>query len=345
MRFTPHPPRADVGTYASAENQIVFAFIMQKLIVIVGPTASGKSDLGVRLAKKFRGEIVSADSRQVYKGLDIGSGKITKKEMMGIPHYLLDVASPRRKFSVAQYQKIALKAIRAIQKRGKLCILVGGTPFYVYAVTDGYVFPEVKPNPKLRKVLERLSVEQLLAKLTKLDPRRAATIEQKNKRRLVRALEIVMTTGKPVTELRGVNPLPTGQAGLFDILLIGMKRTPDELKKRIHERLLDRLDHKMVTEVESLHGKGLSWKRLEELGLEYRYVAQYLQQKISYKEMVELIQKETEDFVRRQMVWFKRDLRIHWVSSWLEAAKLSKNFVKKETAGNSGRNGGLWKKE
>ena len=300
------------------------------LIAIVGPTASGKSDFSVRLAKKFDGEIVSADSRQVYKGLDIGSGKITKKEMMGIPHHLLDVASSKRIFSVDRYQKLAGKAIRGIQKRGKLPIVVGGTPFYVYAVIDGYVFPEVKPNPKLRNSLAGLSNQELLAKLKELDPRRAGTIEQKNKRRLIRALEIVMTTGKPVPELKKTTPL-------FDVLLIGIKRSPEELKKRVRKRLLDRLDHGMIAEVKRLRKSGLSWNRLEELGLEYRFVAQYLsryarsgaarQQKISYQEMVLQLEKAINDFARRQMTWFKRDPRIHWVSSRLEAERLSKRFL------------------
>ena len=300
------------------------------LIAIVGPTASGKSDFSVRLAKKFDGEIVSADSRQVYKGLDIGSGKITKKEMMGIPHHLLDVASSTRIFSVDRYQKLAHNAIRGIQKRGKLPIVVGGTPFYVYAVIDGYVFPEVKPNPKLRNSLAGLSNQELLVKLKELDPRRAETIEQKNKRRLIRALEIVMTTGKPVPELKKTTPL-------FDVLLIGIKRSPEELKKRVRKRLLDRLDHGMIAEVKRLRKSGLSWNRLEELGLEYRFVAQYLsryarsgaarQQKISYQEMVLQLEKAINDFARRQMTWFKRDPRIHWVSSRLEAERLSKRFL------------------
>ena len=296
------------------------------LITIVGPTASGKSALAVKLARRFGGEIISADSRQVYRGLDIGSGKITKKQMMGVPHHLLDVASPARKFSVARYQKLALKSIQSIRKRGKLPILVGGTPFYVYAVVDGYAFPEVKPNQKLRDSLAGLSNQELLVKLKKLDSRRAKTIEQKNRRRLIRALEIVMTTGKPIPKLEKHSPL-------FDVLMVGIKRSPEKLKRRIQKRLLDRFDHGMITEVKRLQnpptGGGLSWKRLEELGLEYRYIARYLQAKISYEDMVDLIQKESEDFARRQMLWFKRDPRIHWILSHTEARRLVQNYLKK----------------
>jgi len=298
---------------------------MEKLVVIVGPTASGKSELGVQLAKKYSGEIISADSRQVYKGMDIGTGKITEKEMMGIPHHLLDVASPKQKFNVTQYQKRTFQVIASVLRRNKLPILVGGTPFYVYSVVDGYTFPEVKPNPKLRADLEKLSAEDLLQKLIKLDPERVSTLRQssgqdKNKRRLIRALEIVLTSGQPVPEFRKTTPL-------FDILILGIKKSPDELKRRIHKRLLKRLDQGMIEEVEQLHQGGLSWKRLEELGLEYRFVAQYLQNKISYQEMIDLIQKESEDFARRQMLWFKKDPRIHWISTYSQTHRLIADFL------------------
>jgi len=155
---------------------------MQKLIAIIGPTASGKSDLAVQLAQKYNGEIISADSRQVYKGMDIGSGKITQTEMRSIPHHLLDVASPKRKFTVSQYQKLAFKTIGQIHSRDKLPILAGGTPFYVYSVIDNYIFPEVKPDAKLRTQLEKLSILQLLQKLQKLDPERTESIEQKKQK-------------------------------------------------------------------------------------------------------------------------------------------------------------------
>jgi len=276
--------------------------------------------LAVKLARQYNGEIISADSRQVYKGLNIGSGKITNKEMMGIPHHLLDVVSPKRKFSVARYQKLTLKAIRKIHAKDKLPILVGGTPFYIYSVIDGHIFPEVKPNAKLRAQLDTLGTEELLRKLHELDPDRATSIEQKNRRRLIRALEIVLSTNQPVPELKKAN-------SLFDVLLIGIIKSPDELRKRIHNRLVKRLDEGMVEEVKKLRASGVSWKRFEEFGLEYRFIAQYLQQKISYQEMIDLIQKESEDFARRQMVWFKKDPRIHWIENDHETKNILEQYL------------------
>lgn len=291
----------------------------KKLVVIVGPNASGKSDLAVKLAKKFNGEVVSADSRQVYKGMDIGTGKITKEEMQGIPHYLLDVASPKRRFSVAQYQKKAIEAIKKIQRKGKLPILCGGTGFYVQAVVDGLVFPKVKPDWKLRKKLEQKSAKELYKYLKKLDPERAKTIEKDNKRRLIRAIEIVLKTGKPVPKLK--------KQKLFDVLMIGIKRDKKELKERIRKRLLKRLKQGMIEEVKKLKESGLSWKRLEEFGLEYRWIARYLQGKIDYQEMIKKLQKDIEDFAKRQMTWFKRDKRIKWIRNYKEAEKLAKEFL------------------
>jgi len=278
-----------------------------KLIVIVGPNASGKSDLAVKLAKKFNGEVVSADSRQVYKGMDIGTGKITKEEMQGIPHHLLDIASPKRRFSVAQFQKKAIETIKKIQKKGKLPILCGGTGFYIQSVVDGIAIPEVKPDWALRKKLEKKTCEQLYQQLKKLDPRRAKTIDRKNKRRLIRAIEIVLKTKKRVPPLKN--------RVMFDTLIIGIKRDKEELKKRIRKRLLRRLKEGMIEEVKSLHKSGVSWKRLEELGLEYRYIAFYLQGKLDYKEMVSQLQKAIENYAKRQMTWFKRDKRILWINS------------------------------
>jgi tRNA dimethylallyltransferase len=217
----------------------------KKIVVILGPTSSGKSDLAVQIAKQFNGEIISADSRQVYKGMDIGTGKITKKEMRGIPHYLLDVASPKRKFTVVQYRNLARKEINRIFKKGKVPVICGGTAFYIYALIDGIVIPKVKPDWRLRQKLERLSTEQLLKRLEKLDPRRSNNIETKNRRRLIRALEIIMKTKKPVSLLEK-KPLP------YPALIIGIKKPPAELKDAIHKRLIKRLKQGMIAEVKWL---------------------------------------------------------------------------------------------
>jgi len=292
----------------------------RKLIVILGPTSSGKTGLSIKLAKKFNGQVVSADSRQVYKGMDIGSGKVTKKEMAGIPHYLLDVANPKRRFSVAQYRKLALRAVKNIQRENKIPFLVGGTGFYIQSVVDGIVVPEVKPDWKLREKLEKLTTDQMFEKLEKLDPERAKVIDKHNPRRLVRALEIVLKTKKPIPVLKNNNQ--------FDVLEIGIAKPQSELKSLIHKRLLQRLEkNKMINEIKKLH-KTLSWKRLEELGLEYRFVAQYLQNKITYQEMVNSIQIGSEQYAKRQMTWFKKDKRIKWVKNYKEAEKLVKNFCK-----------------
>jgi len=294
---------------------------MNKLVVILGPTASGKSNLAVKLAKFFNGEIISADSRQVYRGMNIGTGKITKKEREGISHHLLDVVSPKTKFTVSQYQKLANKKIKEIFQRHHLPIVVGGTGFYLQAIIDGIVIPPVKPNWNLRKKLEKKSVEELYQILKKIDPRRAKTIDKKNPRRLIRALEIVLTTKKPVPKIQ-VNPPP------YQILILGLKKSKTELKKLIRERLIKRLKNGMVEEVKKLKKKGISWKRLEEFGLEYRWLAYYLQNKISYQEMIEKLQRAIEQYARRQMVWFKRDKRIKWIKNYREAKKLIQKFLK-----------------
>ncbi|MCR4275219.1 MAG: tRNA (adenosine(37)-N6)-dimethylallyltransferase MiaA [Candidatus Wolfebacteria bacterium] len=272
-----------------------------KIIVILGPTSSGKSDLAVKVARKFNGEIISADSRQVYKNMDIGSGKITKKEMLGIPHHLLDIANPERTFTVNQYQKLAKKALEKIIKNGKLPIICGGTGLYIDSVIYDYKFPKAPPNQKLRQKLEKLKTEKLFEKLEKLDPRRAKNIDSYNRRRLVRALEIIAFTKKPV-------PLLTirsdSKKSKFQILKIGTKKTPEELKNKIKKRLFKRLKTGIIAEVKDLHKSGLSWKKLDDLGLEYRFISRYLRRLISRQEMIELILRESYKYAKRQMTWF-----------------------------------------
>lgn len=297
-----------------------------KLIVILGPTASGKSDLAVAIARFIKqkklapgAEIISADSRQVYTGLDIGSGKITQKEMRGVPHHLLDVASPKRTFTVTQYQRRAQKAIRDIVKQQHIPILCGGTGLYIDAVIHNYILPGVPPQPALRIELERQSTEMLFAQLERLDPHRARTIDRHNRRRLIRALEIVLITRSPIPPIERSSP--------YDLLLIGIARPQEELRSLIETRLAKRIKAGMIKEVERLHASGVSWNRLDGLGLEYRWVSRYLRGSIPMETMLQRLTLEIVRYAKRQMTWFKRDKNIHWVTNESEAIGLVKNFL------------------
>jgi len=277
---------------------------LPRVIVILGQTATGKSDLAVKIAKKLDGEVISADSRQVYTGLDLGTGKITEKEMQGIPHHLLDVANPKNKFSVSEYKKLADQKIKEIISRGKIPIICGGTGFYIDAVVNNIVFPEVPPNENLRKILNKKSAEELFKMLQKLDKVRAKNIDSKNKVRLIRAIEIAKALGKV--------PKITQATPRHEFIKIGLFLPVNILKEKINKRLLARIKNGMLKEMENLHKKGLSWKRMEELGLEYRYVALYLQKKISKEEIIQKLNSEIYKYAKRQMTWFKRDKEIKW---------------------------------
>jgi len=294
--------------------------IIKKLVVILGPNASGKSDLAVKIAKLIDGQVISADSRQVYKGMDIGSGKVTKKEMSGIPHHLLDIASPKSFFTVTRYRKLALAAINKIHKTGKIPIICGGTGFYIQSIVDGTVIPEAKPDWSLRKKLQGLPPEKLFKMLEKIDPRRAATIESQNPRRLIRAIEIVKITKKPVPEIKK-DPLP------YPILMLGVKKSDRELKNLISKRTKKRIKSGMIAEVKNLKKTGLSWNKLESFGLEYRAVAKFLQNKIDREQMIETIMKEDWQYAKRQMNWFSKDKRIRWIKNTIQAHKLVKKYL------------------
>jgi len=331
-----------------------------KIIIVLGPTASGKSELAVRLARKWNGEIISADSRQVYKGLDIGSNKVPRDPVdnlrtnprkskiliensrsfsnnsrnyvhKGITHHLIDVVSPKRTFTVAQYQKLGRKALLNILRRGKLPIICGGTGFYIDSIIYDIRFPEVKPNTKLRRELQKLSNEELLARLEALDPRRAAEIDPQNKRRLVRAIEIALETGRPVpNQSRNSYSNILKNIGISDnsILKIGIAVPPDKLKMRIEKRLRTRLKKGMIKEVKLLRRQGLSWRRLDDLGLEYRYISRYLRGLLSTKkEMIEAIKKESLRYAKRQMTWWRRDASIRWFHKSAEAEAAVRSFM------------------
>lgn len=304
-------------------SKVVKKIAKQKLLIIAGPTASGKSDLAVILAKKFDGEIISADSRQVYRGMDIGSGKITKREMRDIPHHLLDVASPKTSpssvFTVSQFQKLAKQAIRKIVAKNKLPIICGGTGFYIQSITEDFVLPEVKPNTNLRKKLAQKSVTELSDILKRLDPRRWREIDRKNPHRLIRAIEIATTLGQvPTLSKKEIK---------YDLLVIGLKPDLVTLKEKIHSRLLKRLRTGMLAEVKKLHEDGVSWKRLESFGLEYKWLARFLQHKISKEEMIIGLEKNINHYAKRQLTWFKRDEKIRWIKDPADSIKLVKTWL------------------
>ncbi len=278
---------------------------LPKLIVILGPTACGKSGLGVALAKKYGGEIVSADSRQVYRGLDLGTGKITPGEMEGVPHHLLDVAAPGEQYSVARFQPMAYEAIDSILDRGNLPFLVGGTGLYVRAVAEGYVFHQAPPDPELRSELEALPTAALRDRLT------AAGVEldqdcYHNRPRLVRLIEKTENGEDPHAEAE--------RQPRYDVLTLGVGYPRETVCRRIDHRLLARLEAGMVEEVANLRKNGVSDEFLEGLGLEYRYILHYLTGAIPTEEaLIEELGRAIKRFAKRQVSWFKKDRDVHWL--------------------------------
>jgi tRNA dimethylallyltransferase len=242
-------------------------FIKKKIIFITGPTTSGKSDLAIYLAKKFNGEIINADSRQVYKYLDIGSGKISKKEMKEVAHHLLSIAHPKRNYSLGKFLKDADRAIKKIFKKGKVPIFCGGTILYLKAIKEGWVLPKVKPNYKLRKKLEKKTNEELYKEIKKLDPRRAKNLDLKNKIRLIRALEIIYTLGK-VPKIK--------KEPKYEVLIIAPKIEKEKLFKKIKRRLIKRVPG-IIREIKKLRKINLSYKRIISFGLEYKWFGLYVQ--------------------------------------------------------------------
>ena len=276
---------------------------LKKIVVIVGPTASGKSGLAVMLAKKFGGGVVSADSRQVYKGLDIGTGKVTPQKITRVPHHLLDVASPRRVYTVTDFVTDARTVIAGIVARGKLPIIAGGTAFYIDTLLGDTSPAPVPPNEKLRAKLEKKTKTALVEILEKIDPRFAQKIDTKNPHRLIRAIEIATALGR-------IPPLK--KKCFYDALKVGIRVPHETLKEKIHARLASRMKQGMIAEAQLLHEKGLSWKRMETLGLEYRSLARYLQKEISKQEMLMELEAAICRYGKRQMTWWKRDVHIKW---------------------------------
>lgn len=309
-----------------------------KLIVILGPTASGKTDLAAILAKKYKGEIVSADSRQVYKEMFIGTASPFKKNNVsrrhtqgndksktkpflfkGIPHHLFHIVSPNKKFNVAVYKNLAVKTIKDIQKRGKLPFLVGGTGLYIKSLVDNIKFPKTLPQGKLRKNLEKKSVENLFLIYKKLDSKGAKFIDGKNKRRLIRAIEVCKATGKPFWRQR------EKEVPLFDVLEIGLSLPKNKLKDRVSKRTEKMIRMGLEKEVKNLVRK-YGWPAIFRT-IGYQEWRDCFEGKINKNEVKEKIKLHTLQFIKRQMTWFRRDEKIHWIKNCLTAEKLLKKFL------------------
>jgi tRNA dimethylallyltransferase len=310
-----------------------------KIIAIVGPTASGKTALSIELAKKFNGEIVSADSRQIYEGMDIGTAKpkIFKPKNFKnwlltpyvnedkIPHYLMDIKKPSSDYSLSQYKKDAIKAIKHILEKNKLPILIGGTGLYVKAVLDNLKIPKAKPNPLLRKKLENDLKEKglnyLVKELIDIDPESAYIVDLKNPRRVIRALEIVITTQKPLSSQRKIGPK------LFNALILGINPGKEILKEKIIKRTYQMFEQGLISEVQNLISKyGKNVKAFDAIG--YREIIEYLKNKISKQEAIDQIIKNTINYAKRQMTWFKKEKDIIWIKNNKQAEKLVSNFIK-----------------
>ncbi len=284
---------------------------MQKLVVILGTNASGKSELGIRLAKHFGGEVVSADSRQVYRGLDLGSGKVTPAQAALVKHHLVDVADVSEYYSLAQYQRAAYNAIDSIAGARKLPFLVGGTGLYISAIVEGYQLVDVPPNDPLRTELEALPLPQLVERLEQSDPDAASRIDKSNRRRLIRAIEIA-AAGHGHSASHRNSPR-------YDCLQLGLTWPREILVEIIEKRLRERLSNGMIEEVAGLRSRGVSDLRLDKLGLEYRYIARYLRGELrTLDDLRTELGIAIRQFAKEQLTWFKRDSRIIWLDTFTD---------------------------
>mgnify|MGYP001571615440 CR=1 FL=1 len=297
---------------------------MKKLVVIVGPTASGKTALAIKLAKKFRGEIVSADSRQIYRGMNIGTAKPTEEEKKVVKHHLIDTKNPYQNYTLWQYKRDAIKKMAEILKKGKTPFLVGGTGLYVKAIADNLAIPRVKPDKKLRKLLEakikKNGIKSVYDKLVKIAPEAAYIVDPQNPRRVIRAIEVALKTKKPFSKQRRKD------RPLYKSLQIGLGPDSGELKEKIEKRIDGMVKSGLQREVKELllrYDKNLP--AFDAIG--YREMIDHLQGKTTLKGAVKEIKKNTWRFAKRQTAWFKRDIRVQWVKNYKQAEKLVREFL------------------
>ena len=284
------------------------------LFVLIGPTAVGKTSLSIEIAKKINGEIISADSMQVYKYLNIGTAKIRPEEAQGIPHHLVNIKKPTESFSVAEFKKLAEEKISEIYNKKKLPMLVGGTGLYVNSVINDYNFTEIDSSQKIRADLKKIVLEQgietLLAKLNEIDPISAQKFHPHDQRRIIRALEVYYSTGKPISQNQITS---NGDNAKYKLIIVGLNLAREKLYQRINFRVDEMLKEGWLSEIENLleHGVPIDAPGLQGLG--YKQLVMYLEGWLTYEEVVELIKRDTRRFAKRQLTWFNRDKRIYWV--------------------------------
>ena len=299
---------------------------MKCLVAVVGPTAVGKSQLALHLAQDFDGEIVNADSRQVYRYMDIGTAKPSRAEMSLVRHNLIDIINPDESFSLAIYQKLAFEAIEDIQQQHKFPLLVGGSGLYVWSVVEGWKIPPVAPNAKLRHSLEMRAREKggyaLYQELQKLDQVAATKIMPTNLRRIIRALEICQTTGHPASQLWQKQSPP------YPVFIIGLTMQRENLYRRIDSRVDEMIKHGLIDEVKGLIAKGYSLDLPSMSGIGYRQIGMFLQRELDLSTATQQIKHETHRFARHQYAWFHLDdTRIHWLDEYNNIQKRAADLV------------------
>jgi len=305
---------------------------LQKLVVILGPTAAGKTSWSLQLAQHFGGEIISADSRQVFKKMNIGTAKVPGEWKWNglrrtylvedIAHHLIDFLDPGKSFTLTQFRDLAVKYIKLVHKQNHIPLLVGGTGLYIQSVVDNYIIPKVPPNKKLRKSLEEKSLKDLHDLLKKMDPDAAKVIDAKNKRRLVRALEVCIFTGKPFSKqkLKGEQ--------LFNVLLIGIDVPREILYQRIDLRVDNMIEEGLVQEIKSLIKQKYSWELPSMNGVGYKELRSFIENRGTLEESIEMLKKNTRRLARKQMTWFRKDTQIEWVTTYEQAKNRIEEFLK-----------------
>lgn len=304
---------------------------LPKLIILLGPTASGKTDWALEIARKHNGEIISADSRQIYQKMTIGTAKVKGEWRWNglrrtyfvdeIPHHLVDFLNPGKAFSAAEFRDKALKYCKMAHQAGRLPMIVGGTGLYISALVDNFIIPHVVANPKLRQSLEEKTHDELFKLLSRLDPETAQTIDAKNKRRLIRALEVCIMTGEPFSHQRkkGVQ--------LFDILQIGIDVPREVFYDRINRRVDGMAEAGLVVEVENLLKQKYGWNLPSMNGIGYRQFRDYFENGMSLKDTLEALKRDSRHYARKQLTWFRRDPRIKWCATLPEAMSLVEKFL------------------